>query len=222
MRRLVVFCMLLLFIGHINAEVVENPVFDRADVPAFRVQKIEFKKDTTYIYCSYSAEAGSWANISKGTYLYDRENNKKYPLLRCDGLPFSPQQRSFMNGGRCNVLLCFPSTRNMSKFDLIENDNDKFFNIYGIDISNTYQTSYQESDVARFTQMASFYDSASDTLKALQFKAKEIEAVKYVFGVKSEPLIVSLLNASIMYDKYGLCEQAIDIAKQEGIIHAEL
>lgn len=222
MRRLVVFCLLLLFIGYINAQVVENPVFDRTDVSAFRVQKIEIKKDTTYVYCSYSAEAGSWANISKETCLYVKKTNKKYPLLRCDGLPFSPQQKSFMFAERRNVLLCFPSIRNISKFDLIENESDKAFNVYGIDISNTFQTSYQESEVAHFSNMASFYDSASDTIKALQFKTKEIEATKYVFGVKSEPLIVSLLNASIMYDKYGFSEQAIDIAKQEGIIRSEL
>ena len=222
MRRLVVSCILLLFVEYINAQVVENPVFDRTDVPAFRVQKIEIKKDTTYIYCSYFAEAGSWANISKGTCLYVRNNNTKYPLLRCDGLPFSPQQKSFMFAERCNVLLYFPSIQNMSEFDIIENESEKAFNIYGIDISNTYQTSYQESEVARFSNMASFYDSSGDTIKALQFKNKEIEATKYVYGVKSEPLIVSLLNASIMYDKFGFLKQAIDIAKQEGEIHAEL
>jgi len=110
----------------------------------------------------------------------------------------------------------------MPKFDIIENECDKAFNIYGIDISNTYPTSYQESEVARFSNMASFYDSAGDTIKALQLKNKEIEATKYVYGVKSEPLIVSLVNASIMYDKYGFSEQAIEIAKQEGVIHAEL
>ena len=222
MKWLVFFCTLLLFIGNINAQVVENPVFDRSDASAFRVQKVEIKKDTTYVYCSYSAEAGSWANISKETYLYMKSINKKYPLLRCDGLPFSPQQKSFKFAERCNVLLCFPSIRNMSKFDIIENESDRAFNIYGIDISNTYQTSYQESDVARFSNMASFYDSAGDTIKALQFKNKEIEATKYVCGVKSEPLIVSLFSASVMYDKYGFSEEAINIAKQKGIIHAEL
>lgn len=222
MRKLVLFCILLLFIGYSNAQVVENPIFDRTDVSAFRVQKIEVKNDTTYVYCSYSAEAGSWANISENMYLYDRKANKKYPLLRCDGLPFSPLQKSFMYEEQCNVLLCFPSIQNISKFDIIENAGNKAFNIYGIDITNTYDTSYQESEVARYSNMASFYDSAGDTIKTLQFKTKEIEATKYVFGVKSEPLIVSLLNASILYDKYGFSEQAIDIAKQEGVIYAEV
>ncbi len=222
MRRLVFFCILHLFIGYINAQVFENPVFDRTNNSAFRVNKIEVKKDTTYVYCSYSAEVGSLANISERTCLYVRKTNKKYPLLRCDGLPYSPQKKSFMYAERCNVLLCFPSIRNMSKFDLIENDSDKAFNVYGIDTSNKYPKLYQESDVARFSNMASFYDLLGDTIKALQFKTKEIEATKYVFGVRSEPLIVSLLEASIMYDKYGFSKQAIEIAKQEGVIHAEL
>lgn len=222
MRRFVFYCIQFLFVGYINAQVVENPVFDRTDEPAFRVQKIEIKKDTTYVFCSFSAEAGNLANISKETCLYVRKANKKYPLLRCDGLPLSPQRKSFMFPERCNVLLCFPSIRNMSKFDLIENESKEAFNIYGIDISNTYQTSYQESEVVSFSNMASFYDLAGDTIKALKYKTKEIEATKYVYGVKSEPLIISLFNASVMYDKYGFNEQAIDIAKQEGIIHAEL
>jgi len=222
MRRLVVICILLLFIGHINAQVVENPVFDRTDTPEFHIMKIKLTKDTTYVFCSYYAESGCWANISKETYLYDRKANKKYPLLRCDGLPYSPQQKTFEYAERCDVILCFPSFLNASKFDIIENESKKAFNIYGVDISNTYETSYKESDLARFSNMASFYDSAGDTIKALQYKEKEIEATKYVFGVKSEPLIVSLFNASIMYDKFGYSEQAIDIAKQEGVIHAEL
>lgn len=223
MRRTITILFFILSIITKNvAQEINNPVFDRSDVPDFRVQKVVITKDTTYIFCSYSALAGSWANISKETCLYVRKANKKYPLLKCDGLPFSPQQKSFMFAERCNVLLCFSSIQNMSKFDLIENESEKAFNIYGIDISNTYQTSYQESEVARFSNMASFYDSAGDTIKALQFKTKEIEATKYVYGVKSEPLIISLLNASIMYDKYGFSEQAIEIAKQEGVIHAEL
>lgn len=222
MKKLLVIYILLSFIGYINAQVVENPFFDRCDESSFRVQKVEITKDTTYISCSYIAEHESWANISKETYLYDRKTNKKFPLLRCEGLPFSPQQKSVMSAERCDVLLYFPSLRNISKFDLIEIENKKAFNIYGIDTYHSYDTSYKESDVSRFYNMSSFYQSSGDTIKALQFKTKEIEAAKYVFGIKSEPLIVSLLNASIMYDKYGLSEQAIDIAKQKGVIHAEL
>ena len=207
---------------HCFSQTIINPVFDRTDISAFRVQKVEISKDTTYVYCTYSAEAGSWANISKETHLNIKNPNKKYPLLRCDGLPISPQQKSFTFGERCNVLLCFPSIRNISKFDLIEHEGEKAFNIYGIDISDKYDTLYMESEVNSFSNMSLFYDSAGDTIKALQYKLKEIEATKNVFGVKSEPLIVSLANASIMFDKFGFYERAIDIANQQGALHAEL
>ena len=44
------------------------PVFDRSDVPALHIDKVEISKDATCVFCSYDAIAGSWANISKDTY----------------------------------------------------------------------------------------------------------------------------------------------------------
>ncbi len=139
MRRLSLFYILFILISYINAQVVENPVFDRTDVPAFRVKKIEIQKDTTYIYCTFSAAAASWANISKDMYLYAKKTNNKYPILRCEGLPFSPQKKTFINDTRCDVLLCFPPIRNISKIDLIEKESETAFNIYGIDIASQYK-----------------------------------------------------------------------------------
>lgn len=222
MRRLSLFYILFILISYINAQVVENPVFDRTDVPAFRVQKIEIQKDTTYIYCTFSAAAASWANISKDMYLYAKKTNKKYPILRCEGLPFSPQNKTFVNASRCDVLLCFPSVSNIAKFDLIENEKDKSFNIYGIDLMSHYENIYQESDVTHFANMASFYESASDTIKALQYKLKEIEAVKYIHGIKSYDLSFCLTNAYIMCYKFGCYEQAIDLVIQDNVIVSEL
>jgi hypothetical protein len=50
MRRLFVICILLLYIGYINAQVIENPVFDRSDIPEFHVEKVVITQDTTYVY----------------------------------------------------------------------------------------------------------------------------------------------------------------------------
>ncbi len=222
MRRLYISYLLLVYIGYISAQVIENPVFDRTDVPAFRVQKIEIQKDTTYIYCTFSAAAASWANISKDMYLYAKKTNNKYPILRCEGLPFSPQKKTFINDTRCDVLLCFPPIRNISKIDLIEKESETAFNIYCIDIASQYETIYQESDITHFSNMASFYESAGDTIKALHYKLKETEAVKYIYGIKSETLSFSLTNAYIMCDKFGYYKQAIDLAIQDNIIVSEL
>lgn len=222
MRRLSLFYILFILISYINAQVVENPVFDRTDVPAFRVKKIDAKKDTTYIYCSFSVSDASWANISKDMYLYAKKTNNKYPILRCEGLPFSPQKKTFINDTRCDVLLCFPPIRNISKIDLIEKESETAFNIYGIDIASQYETIYQESDITHFSNMASFYESASDTIKALQYKLKEIEAVKYIHGIKSYDLSFCLTNAYIMCYKFGCYEQAIDLVIQDNVIVSEL
>ena len=223
MKRIIsiVVC-LICVISFSNAQVVINPIFDRSDVAAFRVQKVEITKDTTFVYCSYSAEAESWANISKDMYLFSIKNSKKYPLLRCVGLPYAPQQKTFRYDECIDVLLCFPSVDRLSRFDIIENEGTKAFNIYGVDITKQYNVTYRETEVSRFANMASFYDSARDTLKAIHFMTKEIEATKYINGVKSEPLIVTLLNGSLMYDKYEYYDEAIDLAKQKEILHKEL
>ena len=214
MRRLSLFYILFILISYINAQVVENPVFDRTDVPAFRVKKIEIRKDTTYIYCTFSAAAASWANISKDMYLYAKKTNKKYPILRCEGLPFSPQNKTFVNASRCDVLLCFPSVSNIAKFDLIENEKDKSFNIYGIDLMSHYENIYQESDVTHFANMASFYYSLGDMLRAMQYQMKEIDAVKYICGRLSWDYATSLSTIGMFYSHAKEYEKAIESYKE--------
>ena len=49
------------------AQTIENPVFERTDVPAFHINKVTINKDATILHCSYAAEANSWANISEDT-----------------------------------------------------------------------------------------------------------------------------------------------------------
>ena len=222
MRKFLLFCLIFLCFRKSIAQIVENPVFDRTDVPAFRVDKVEITPDTTFVYCTYQAETGSWANISPNTYLRDMKTNKKYPLLKCDGLPFDPLKRNFVYDERCNVQLRFPSISRSTKFDLIERENEKAFNIYGIDILSQYDTSYKESDLKRFANLASFYESARDTVKALQFKTKEIEATKYVYGIKSSDYWLSLLKLSILYDKYENPFEAIKLMEKDIKLYAEI
>ena len=76
-----------------EAQIIENPSFERKDVPAFHITKVEITKDTTYVFCSYFGKAGSWASISADTYLRDSKSLKSYPLQRCEGLPYSPEKR---------------------------------------------------------------------------------------------------------------------------------
>lgn len=206
----------------IVAQTIENPVFDRTDQPSFHIDKIEMTQDTTFVYFTFSAEANSWANISPNMYLEDVVSGKKHTILKSDGLPFAPQERTFYEAERCIVKLSFPSSQYKGKINIIETPNEKAFNIYGIDLSKQYDCHFMESELNRFKNMSSFYDSANDTLKALQYKEKEVEATKYIYGIKSEPLILAYTFSSIMYDKYGKYDKAIKTAIEEGEISGKL
>ena len=46
---------MLFFIGYINAQVIENPVFDRSDVPEFHVEKVVITQDTTYVAGTFTS-----------------------------------------------------------------------------------------------------------------------------------------------------------------------
>ena len=69
--------------------------------------------------------------------------------------------------------------------------------------------------------MASFYDSAGDTLKAIQYKEDELKATQYIYGLKSEAYWLSLLELSIMYDKYENPFEAIKLMEKDIKLYAE-
>lgn len=211
------FCLIACF-----SQTIINPVFDRTDTPAFRVEKVELTNDTTYVYCSYSADANSWANISGETYLTGYPSGKKYKMLSNSGLPLAPETKNFIYDEKCEVLLCFPSIKGSNHFDLIENPDEKAFNIYGISLKKQFEKQFSISELRRSSNMSSFYDSANDTIKAIQFKKNETESTKYIHGIKSEAFLVSLLGLAIMYDKYEYYREALDLMEAVTAMHAEI
>ncbi len=213
--------LLFLLCGNINAytQIFENPVFDKTDVPEFHIEKVTINKDFTIIQCTYEAEASSWANISDSTYLLDTKTNKSYPLQKSEGFPFAPEQRTFIFAERCEVKLFFPSFNPEGKLNLIEKKDARAFNVYGIDLNSHFEKQYQESELKRFSNMASFYDSARDTLKAIQFKKNEVDASEYIYGNKSYEYYLSLIELAVLYDKYDIFNESIktmEIATEKG------
>lgn len=206
----------ILLLGNIKAyaHVIENPVFDRKDVEEFRVDKVEITQDTTFLYCSYYAVAGSWANMSKDAYLLDVNSKHKYTLLKCDGLPYSPNKKEFIYDERCKIILCFNNIRKTTKFDLIEIPSERAFNVYGIDISSNFEKTYKDTDPNRLFTMSSFYDSSGDTLKAIQYKKEEINAVRYNYGIESKEYYESQLMLCILFDKYDLQKEKLELTKK--------
>lgn len=205
MRRLFVVFILLFFIGYINAQVIENPVFDRSDVPEFHVEKVVITQDTTYVYCSSQVTVGE-ASISKDMYLEDVSNGTRFPLLKTLGLPISPGKREFTNNGNIQVILYFPHI-NTSKFNIIED----YIKIYGINLSESYSTKYEHSDYKRFQNLSDFYLSANNESKYLEFEEKELQAAQYLYGIKSIFALLCYQQLSSLYDNVGDYSRAIDL-----------
>ena len=212
---------LLSFVTYAIAQVYELPVFDRSDTPALHIKKVEFTEESTYIYCTYSAIANSWANISRESYLLDETTKRKFFLAKCDGLPFGPERKTFLNTERCDIKFSFPPIKPQGKISFIEDSEKPAFNIYGIDIFKRFEKTYLDTDVDRFYNMSSFYDSSGDSIKATQFIEKAICAAEYVYGIKSETKQLLLANASILCGKYGYYDRAIELAQQGETLYKE-
>ena len=207
----------LILCSSINAiaQVIENPRFDYADQPSLHIEKVSITSDTTFVYCTYSAEPNSWANISGDTYLKGYPSNKKYKLLSCSGLPIGPQKRTFTFGEKCEITFRFPSVEGSIRFDFIEDSDDKVFNIYGVNLLECFDKSYEEREYKRFQSMSEFYRSANDNVKYLDLKDKELDAACYLFGTKSMEASLCYQQLSLFYSEIGDYTKAIQLGLQE-------
>ncbi len=197
------------------AQVIESPKFDYADQPSLHIEKVNITSDTTFVYCTYSAEPNSWANISGDTYLKGYPSNKKYKLLSCSGLPIGPQKRIFTYGEKCEITFRFPSVEGSIRFDFIEDSDDKVFNIYGVNLLECFDKSYEEREYKRFQSMSEFYRSANDNVKYLDLKDKELDAACYLFGTKSMEASLCYQQLSLFYSEIGDYTKAIQLGLQE-------
>ena len=219
------------------AQVYEHPVFERSDIPAFHITKINITKDTTYVYCRYYAEANSWASISKDTYLRDSKSHKTFPLQRCVGLPYSPETRTFSQNESCELLFCFPSISGIEQFDFIESEGERGFNIYGINLNRSYKTSYTDAELKRISEIVSAYNSSSDIkttmllkgyatslnnlisysvsignhVEAIRLGTLEVEIIGKVFGKEHPSYIESLSNLVGYYTVLGKYTEAFEL-----------
>lgn len=213
-RKIVLLFALLLFYCAANAQTFNMPVFDKTDILELHIDKVEITKDTTYIYCTYTVEERSWANISRNTYLEDVLTNRKYPIVKTYGIPFAPDKKHFADPTEQQVVFCFPAIHS-TKFDFIEDRAQKMFNIYGIELNKSYNESFSIYQLKRFQNMFDFYMSASDTLKALSYKEKEFAATEYLYGIRSIPLYYEIIESSGLFLEFRDYEKALYYRQKE-------
>ena len=236
------FIIVMVLCMHCIAQTVVNPVFERSDTPAFYIKRVEITTDTTYVFCSFYAEAGSWASISKDTYLRDSKSHKTFSLQKCEGLPYSPAIRQFYQNESCVFVFCFPSIVGVEQFDFIESEGERGFNIYNVNLSKELNTSYSDTELEQISEIAFAYDSSVDTDNAMLLKeyaislynlisynlsmGKYAEAIRLgkieleirekVFGIEDSSYIESLDNLVRYYSALGNYVEAIRL-KTEAI-----
>ena len=221
MRKiLLVFLFILLCVADGNAQVFVNPIFDRTDNYEFRVEKVVITNDTTYVYCTYNAEEQSWAYISDSTYLENVRDGNRYPIIKVSGIPFGPEQRYFANAEEIQVVLYFPHVLT-DKINIIENEEERAFNVYGIDLTHSFDSSYTSEDIHFYFDSYQEKEKEEDWHSALEFTQKQLEASNYVEGVCSFASACSMYNMMMVlyrlknFDKeieWGL--KAIDILRE--------
>ena len=198
---------------HCMAQTVVNPVFDRSDAPAFRVDKVEITPDTTYVYCSYRAEDHSWACISRNTCIEDVSDGTRYPILNVSGIPFSPEKRNFEDSTIVQVSLCFPHI-NSEKINIIENDDNESFNIYGINLKRSYNIVYTEKDLDSSFYTAKNEEELGNWDLAIENFKKQLDASKFLYGERSKECAWAMFNILLDYGALKQYENGIEIGEK--------
>lgn len=200
-----------------SSQVIKNPIYDRTcfEVLHPHVDKVELKKDSTKVYCSISWQESLSYNIPKSMFIEDLKDNKKYQIIKCYGLPFEPEERVFNYGGTFQFVFCFPYIKGLRKFNLIESPSiDRFFNIYGIDISTNYPKVFEENEYERFKNMSDFYKTSGNINKYVEFEEQELLAAQYIFGKRSLASDACYSQLAYYYNEIGDYTKAIDLGIQ--------
>ena len=195
------------------AQVIENPVFERTNSHLFHIDKIELSNESTILYCTLVVPNNSWASISPQTYIEDVKSKKKYTIMKSEGIPFSPEERNFDIGMKCEVKLVFPVLTSTSGFNLIENPEGDGFNVYGVSLSKSFPRVYSSMDYDRLLKMTQFWTSAGNPNKAAEYYKEKVEASKYLFGESSILYISDMIQLSDLYLESGNMEESSNSRK---------
>ena len=197
MKRLLFAVMNFLFCfwGMAQTTVI-NPVFESTDTPQFHLNKIVNTSDTTYLHFKCYVNNG-WVNISDKSYIEDILTGKRYPILKSEGIPFSPDKIDFSGISVLDVTLCFHRI-DCTYFSFIEMENQKGFNIYGINSDRSFSNTYNFDDIRNF----------SGSIKCFFAPSGPSELMQFFFGTNVKPNILNVSNL------YSICLDHKDVKEK--------
>lgn len=157
----------ILFMSSINllqAQVLKGFIsFEKQDNKSVFIHDLVLGEDETIIVLNYVEQEFDKNYLSihspKTNYHYSiKTANKELPLLKAEGIPFSPKQLTVKKGEVHRIKLYFPALpKNVTVFDLVEKNvpKEKSMNIYGIRMSRSDQRNasirfYEKEDFAQY------------------------------------------------------------------------
>lgn len=175
---------------------VINPVFERTDAPQFHLNKIVNTTDTTYLHFKCYVNNG-WVSISDKSYIEDMITGKRYPILKSEGIPLSPEKIVLSGISVLDVTLCFHRI-DCTFFSFIEIENEEGFNIYGINSERSFSNTYNFDDLKNLSGDINCFFESSEPSELMQF----------FFGTNVKPNVLNVANF------YRLCLDHKDVKEK--------
>ena len=213
MKRILLIISILVSAICAKAKVISNPIFSSTDAPDFQLKEIETKGDTTYLRFTYYAEDSSWVCISRDTYIEDIDSKKHYTIINSIGIPFEPNRRIINYATQFDVTLCFPKI-NSRLFNIIESKTNKAFNIYGVSMTERFDSVWTYSQYIGFSELANHCIEKQDYTTAIEWKEKQLRAAKSVYGYNSINYAVIMYDLCLLYGECHNTDKAIKYAEQ--------
>lgn len=214
MRRLVLFCIMLLFIECINAQVIINPVFDKTNNPRLRIEKVEITSDTTFIYCTFfkSEYCDSCILFSDLIQLEDIDTKYLYSIINsCD---LSSNLGSYYRKKMYYIRYSFPHIPLSHKYNLSYYYLGRSLYIYGINLQETYKKIYSISDIDYASEQADILISENKISLAIKERERELESSKYVYGYRSKETALVYYYLASLHFKLKNFTKAIELGEK--------
>ncbi|HOS84072.1 MAG TPA: trypsin-like peptidase domain-containing protein [Bacteroidales bacterium] len=129
---------------------IYKPTFSKRDVLGLDIIKIERNSSTTIIFYEYSNTdgIGAWICAGKDFYIKDCETGLKYKLIKANDIPICPEKFTFnsiQKSKEFNLIFeNIPLTT--KKIDIIESENSRSFNFYGVNLDQSIEFKLVESE----------------------------------------------------------------------------
>jgi CHAT domain-containing protein len=141
MNRVKLFALMLFItsLAHAQKE-TKNPHYQRRDIKEIQILKVTQTSDSTFVDFRFSSPNASWICAGNEFFIRDVQSQKSYKSLRYKGVVICPQHYNFKSNEIIDFQISFePIPYNTSEIDIIENENQRSFNFYNVDLTKSYE-----------------------------------------------------------------------------------